>query len=287
MKTVVLDFDGVIHSYSSGWKGEENIPDPPVPGIREAIQNIRASGYRVVVVSTRCRSAYGMGAVRKYLRDNEITVDEVMSEKPPAICYIDDRAICFDGNPETLLEKIDSFKPWNKKRNKSETVDNKALIETIDVALEALHQGPAWSYKIEPLTMEQLLEMDGQPVWIMEAPEWGHWELSEDARDYLTDRDPELYRLTYPDPEGKGGLHELGWIAYAYKPAHIECLSSIENILGDSYDLNRLRELADIKTCDLVEELKKRKGVDVHVVENRSDMFVMAEGPAVVLVVTD
>jgi hypothetical protein len=27
-----LDFDGVIHSYSSGWKGAAVIPDPPVPG---------------------------------------------------------------------------------------------------------------------------------------------------------------------------------------------------------------------------------------------------------------
>lgn len=115
MKTVVFDFDGVIHSYSSGWKGEDNIPDPPVSGIQEAIQGIRESGYRVVVVSTRCRSAYGMGAVRRYLRDNGITVDDVMSEKPPAVCYIDDRAICFDGHPETLLDKIVNFKPWNKK----------------------------------------------------------------------------------------------------------------------------------------------------------------------------
>lgn len=98
----------------------------------------------------------------------------------------------------------------------------KTSIEAIDAALEALNQGAAWTSKAEPLTMEQLLEMDGQPVWIMEAPDWGHWELSEDAGDYLTDRDPELYGLTYPDPEGKGGLHKLGWIAYAYKPAHID-----------------------------------------------------------------
>ena len=98
----------------------------------------------------------------------------------------------------------------------------KTSIEAIDAALEALSQGAAWTYKAEPLTMEQLLEMDGQPVWIMEAPEWGHWELSEDAGDYLTDRDPELYGLTYPDPEGKGGLHKLGWIAYAYKPGRID-----------------------------------------------------------------
>lgn len=97
-------------------------------------------------------------------------------------------------------------------------------------------------------------------------------------------------------------------------------ISEIEAILGDDYDLDHLRELVeadrkrefrrqlkrfdimptkkthekesrieltDVKTCNLVEELKKREGVDVHVVENRSDMFVMAEGPAVVLVITD
>ena len=30
--TLVLDFDGVIHSYTSGWKGADVIPDPPVDG---------------------------------------------------------------------------------------------------------------------------------------------------------------------------------------------------------------------------------------------------------------
>lgn len=61
-----------------------------------------------------------MGAVRRYLRDNGITVDDVMMEKPPAVCYIDDRAICFDGHPETLLEKIVNFKPWNHSGQKEE-----------------------------------------------------------------------------------------------------------------------------------------------------------------------
>lgn len=67
-----------------------------------------------------------------------------------------------------------------------------------------------------PLTLEQLREKNGKPVWIVEYPDWGHWELSEDANDYITDRDPELYGLTYPDPEGKVGLHKLGWVAYDY-----------------------------------------------------------------------
>ena len=43
MKTVVFDFDGVVHGYTSGWQGEDTIPDPPVPGIKEAIEEIRAA----------------------------------------------------------------------------------------------------------------------------------------------------------------------------------------------------------------------------------------------------
>lgn len=116
--TVVFDFDGVIHSYTSGWKGEDVIPDPPVSGIADAINNIRERGYSVVVVSTRCRSPYGMRAVRRYLQDNGIAVDDVMAEKPPAVCYVDDRAICFDGHPEFLLRRIEAFRPWYYKEDK-------------------------------------------------------------------------------------------------------------------------------------------------------------------------
>lgn len=114
--TVCFDFDGVIHSYTSGWKGQTVIPDPTVPGIRQAIDCIRAAGYKVAVVSTRCSSPEGMAAVQLYLRDNGIKVDSVMKEKPPAICYIDDRAICFDGHPEKLLEKIVNFAPWYQRQ---------------------------------------------------------------------------------------------------------------------------------------------------------------------------
>ena len=115
-RTVVFDFDGVIHSYTSGWKGETNIPDPPVPGIQEALKEIHDAGYEVVVVSTRCKTVLGRMAIENWLDMYGITqeVDKVCKEKPPAIAYIDDRAICFDGHPETLLKKIQSFQPWYK-----------------------------------------------------------------------------------------------------------------------------------------------------------------------------
>lgn len=113
-QTVVFDFDGVIHSYTSGWVREDIILDPPVAGIKEAIDGMRAAGYEVIVVSTRCAHMGGLGAINEWLEKCGITVDDVRREKPPAICYIDDRAICFDGHPETLLEKVKNFKPWNK-----------------------------------------------------------------------------------------------------------------------------------------------------------------------------
>lgn len=74
----------------------------------------------------------------------------------------------------------------------------------------------------KPLTLEQLREMDGQPVWIVEYPDWGHWELSEDANDYIVDRNLDFYGMKHDDPDGRYGLHKLGWLAYSYPPAHID-----------------------------------------------------------------
>ena len=116
-QTIVFDFDGVIHSYSSGWKGEANIPDPPVPGIEKALKEIHEAGYEIAIVSTRCASTEGEMAIIEWLDMYGLTryIDKVCKEKPPAIVYIDDRAICFDGHPENLLCKIRTFTPWNKK----------------------------------------------------------------------------------------------------------------------------------------------------------------------------
>ena len=46
-------------------------------------------------------------------------------------------------------------------------------------------------------------------------------------------------------------------------------------------------ELNDVKTYELVEELKKRKGVEVKIAEPHKDMAVSVNGPAVVLVIID
>ena len=112
-QTVIFDFDGVINSYTSRWQGADVLPDPPVAGIKEAIAEIRKH-YRVVVVSSRCYQPGGMEAIKAWLEKYDIIVDNVTDEKPPAVVIVDDRAITFDGKTEDLLERIKSFKPWNK-----------------------------------------------------------------------------------------------------------------------------------------------------------------------------
>lgn len=74
--TVVFDFDGVIHSYTSGWQGVNVIPDPPINGIADAIADIRRTN-EVVVVSIRCAVPKGKQAVEDYLKKYHIEVDAV------------------------------------------------------------------------------------------------------------------------------------------------------------------------------------------------------------------
>lgn len=125
-----LDFDGVLHSYTSGWKGAEIIPDPPVPGAMEFI--CRAlEVFEVNIYSSRSHQPNGIKAMRAWLEwymlghvlsyggeeaDMKKIVDQVVfpSNKPSAMVSIDDRALTFDGTwPETST--LIGFKPWNKK----------------------------------------------------------------------------------------------------------------------------------------------------------------------------
>lgn len=119
-----LDFDGVIHSYSSGWKGADVIPDPPVEGAI-AFMLGALNHFDVCIFSSRSGQPGGIQAMRDWLRQHagatwyespagpgleDITFP---TEKPAAFIGIDDRVLTFDGTfpePKALLD----FKPWNK-----------------------------------------------------------------------------------------------------------------------------------------------------------------------------
>ena len=124
-KKIVLDFDGVIHSYTSPWVDAETIPDPPVPGAIEYIRMLLNLGYAVEIFSSRNNYSGGPIAMEDYLVKNGLTWDEIFKirfpkYKPNGHIFIDDRGFTFEG-VFPPIEFIENFKQWNKRDGKSTT----------------------------------------------------------------------------------------------------------------------------------------------------------------------
>ena len=121
-----LDFDGVLHSYSSGWQGAAAIPDPPVPGAIAFLWSV-IEHFDVQILSSRSHQPGGIDAMREWLAkwDGEFWADKpgrprtalvlcvkFPTEKPPALVTLDDRALTFIGTFPSI-ESLTSFRPWN------------------------------------------------------------------------------------------------------------------------------------------------------------------------------
>lgn len=128
-----LDFDGVIHSYTSPWTNARTISDSPVPGAIEWIRSLlgcpenvgigpRYLDFKVAIYSSRSRYWGGRKAMKKWLIKNglnkyEVELIDFPLMKPAAFLQIDDRALTFTGTFPTTEEML-KFKPWNKKEIK-------------------------------------------------------------------------------------------------------------------------------------------------------------------------
>lgn len=137
-KIICCDFDGVLHSYTSGWKGARIVADCPVGGaikwltdfllhhcdVPDSIAAMAPTGeFQFCIYSSRSKQWGGRKAMKEWLvlwgLDRRLL--EVISfpiTKPAAWLTIDDRAICFQGTFPTV-EELRNFRPWNKKGNKS------------------------------------------------------------------------------------------------------------------------------------------------------------------------
>ncbi len=125
MKILCLDFDGVIHSYESGWEDVHIISDPPVPGAFDAIKAYQSAGFEVQIYSSRSGTYLGRAAMMSWMQkwafeDGEAEDLEWLSlikypqAKPPAFVTLDDRALNFTGTWPAADDLL-NFKPWNKK----------------------------------------------------------------------------------------------------------------------------------------------------------------------------
>lgn len=120
-KIICVDFDGVLHSYTSGWKGATDIPDPPVPGAIEwLIALCDDPEVEPAIYSSRSRYDGAVKAMQAWLVSHGFPQKLLDShriafptQKPAAFLTLDDRAVCFTG-VFPPLEEMKLFKPWNK-----------------------------------------------------------------------------------------------------------------------------------------------------------------------------
>lgn len=120
-----LDFDGVLHHYTSPWTSIGEINDGPTPGAMAFLETATAH-FDVQIFSSRSKHPDGLGAMQRWVKrhlfihfENPVRASKIYDEigwpidKPAAFLTIDDRAFLFRGQWPTI-EALKNFKPWNK-----------------------------------------------------------------------------------------------------------------------------------------------------------------------------
>jgi hypothetical protein len=125
-KILCIDFDGVLHSYTSPWEGAGVIKDGPVPGAIEWLKSLVVNDeFDPQIYSSRSKESEGIEAMKGWLVGHGLSEDEVEAlkfptQKPSAFLTIDDRAHAFLGSFPSL-DQMKAFKPWNKKKIAGQT----------------------------------------------------------------------------------------------------------------------------------------------------------------------
>lgn len=129
-KIICVDFDGVLNEYN-GY--EEGNLGKPLSGSQDFIKELRKK-YKVVILTSRPKEQ-----VINWLTDNGFPSMKVTNNKVPAVAYIDDRAIPFNGDYKQVLRKVKDFRPyWVKiyyRLYYTGTGETIALCNTVDDAL--------------------------------------------------------------------------------------------------------------------------------------------------------
>ena len=111
-KTILIDFDGVIHAYSKGYE-DGTIYDPPQKGVEEALKVLIDKGYRLVMCSARIKAgdAHGKPEMVSQLKKYDLLkyFDKITCEKEPCVVFIDDSAVRHTDWDSTFkqLKKLD------------------------------------------------------------------------------------------------------------------------------------------------------------------------------------
>lgn len=112
---VMVDFDGTIHKYSKGWF-DGTIYDIPTEGAEEFMIELKEHNYEIMIFTTRIetddeyKKEEQTKNIEEWMNKYNIPFDGITSKKLPAIAYVDDRGINFNGDWDSCLEKIETLK---------------------------------------------------------------------------------------------------------------------------------------------------------------------------------
>ena len=113
-KTILLDLDGVLNSYTGEYK--ENFIPNPKDNVAEFLEKL-SKKYDLKLFTTRNKKL-----AKEWLETHKLSefFSEVTNTKQPAWLIVDDRCIRFRGEYDILLEEIENFEVWykNKKERK-------------------------------------------------------------------------------------------------------------------------------------------------------------------------
>jgi len=118
---LLIDFDGVISQYTNGWN-DGKLVDDPMPGVKEAIDQLKQQGFEILIFTTRASKLHNVNPtaeqlvedLRRWLDEHEIKYDAITSEKIGALAYIDDKAIRFTNWPD-VLKQVNEIKENEEK----------------------------------------------------------------------------------------------------------------------------------------------------------------------------
>lgn len=109
-RNVAVDFDGVLHKCSKGYH-DGTVYDEPIEGSLESLQKLKDMGYDIVIFSCKSRSdrpkvdgKCGTEMIWDWLEKYGVKhlVSDVVSEKPRAFLFIDDKGYRFENWEDTI-----------------------------------------------------------------------------------------------------------------------------------------------------------------------------------------
>lgn len=109
-KNIAIDFDGVLHKCSKGYY-DGTVYDEPLEGALESLKIIKNLGFEIVIFSCKSRSdrpsvkgKNGTQMIWDWLEKYNVKhlVKDVVSEKPRALLFIDDKGYRFENWKDTI-----------------------------------------------------------------------------------------------------------------------------------------------------------------------------------------